>query len=368
MNLSGVFGAISGLWNNKQAKERQKLALDYESAQNKLQREWSEKMYEKQRDDAREDVRKQRAYNSPQQQMQRLQAAGFNADLMYGQGASGLVNSAIPSYSGVSTSGGTSTAGVSAIAGTPTAVESMIPSIEAMRTLAETSNIQEDTNKKRGEITSLDMDNFIKAATQGKQIELVDMQVTLAKKASDLSDAQRNNLIQTLNNLQTQNEFVNQQITQSVAQTRNLDSQTLNNRITAYLSGPRFDMEVKQFQQQLRESDARIVVNNAQAKEILTLVLAKKLNLDTDTLLKKANVRKTNFDAANAIRNGNILNIQAKQLQFNYEQSKSYDDVERVSNIVSGALGSVGQIANDILMFKGIGTFQEAAKATRRRR
>lgn len=361
--LSGVFGAVSGLINNKQAKDRQKLALDYESAQNKLQREWAEKMYEKQRDDAREDVRKERLYNTPQAQMQRLQAAGLNADMMYGNGASGLVNTALPSYSGVSTSGGTSNAGVSAIAGTPTAVESMIPSIEAMRTLAETSNIQEDTNKKRGEITSLDMDNFIKAATQGKQIELVDMQVTLAKKTSDLSDAQRANLIQTLNNLQSQNEYVNQQIQQSIAQTRNLDSQTLNNRISAYLSGSRFDMEVKQFQQQLKESDARIVVNNAQAKEILTLVLAKKLNLDTDTMLKKANVRKTNFDAANAIRNGNILNIQSKQLQFDYEQNTSYDDVERISNIVSGALGSVGQIANDILMFKGIGTLQEGAKA-----
>lgn len=365
--LSGVFGAVSGFLNNKQAKDRQKLALDYEFAQNKLQREWAEKMYEKQRDDAREDVRKERAYNTPQAQMQRLQAAGLNADLMYGNGASGLVNTALPSYSGVSTSGGTSTAGVSAIAGTPTAVESMLPAIDAMRTLAETSNIQEDTNKKRGEITSLDLDNFVKAATQGKQIELAGMQVTLAKKAADLSDAERANLIQTLNNLQTQNEYVNQKIQESIAQARNLDSQTLNNRISAYLSGPRFDMEVKEFQQRLRESDSRIVFNNAQAKEILTLVLAKKLNLDTDTLLKKANVRKTNFDAANAIRNGNILNIQERQLQFNYEQSESYDDVERIINIVSGALGSVGQIANDILMFKGIGTFQEAAKAAKRR-
>lgn len=364
--LSGVFGAVSGLINNKQAKDRQKLALDYESAQNKLQREWSEKMYEKQRDDAREDVRKERLYNTPQAQMQRLQAAGLNADLMYGNGASGLVNAAIPSYSGVSTSGGTSNAGVSAIAGTPTVVESMIPSIEAMRTLAETDNIKEDTQKKRGEITSLDIDNFIKAATQGKQIELVDMQVTLAKKTADLSDAQRANLVQSLTNLQTQNEYVNQQIQQSIAQTRNLDSQTLNNRISAYLSGPRFDMEVKHFQQQLKESDARIVVNNAQAKEILTLVLAKKLNMDADTLLKKANVRKTNFDAANSIRNGNILNIQAKQLQFDYNQNLDYNDAERIVNMVSGALGSVGQIATDIMLFKGIGTSAKAVRGFRK--
>lgn len=367
--LSGIFGAIGaglGALNNLSARKREERARQWEAKQNEINRNWQEKMYARQIANQRQDAATARSWNSPVAQMQRLQAAGLNSDMMYSNGAT-QPTAVTPSYSQPS-GVGTTTNAVSAIGSTPTIGDSMLQGIEAMRTIAETSNIQEDTNKKRGEITSLDIDNFIKAATQGKQIELVDMQLTLAKKTADLSDAQRANLIQTLNNLQTQNEYVNQQIQQSISQTRNLDSQTLNNRISAYLSGPRFDMEVKEFQQRLKESDARIVVNNAQAKEILTLVLAKKLNLDADTLFKKANVRKTNFDAANAVRTGNILNIQGKQLQFDYEQNTSYDDVERISNIVSGALGSVGQIANDILLFKGIGTFQEGAKAVSRRR
>ena len=361
--LSGVFGAIGaglGALNNLSARKREERARQWEAKQNEINRNWQEKMYKEQVSNQRQDAATARAWNSPVAQMQRLQAAGLNPDMMYGNGATQPA-AVTPSYSQPSGAGTTANA-VSAIGSTPTIGDSMLRGIEAMRTLAETSNIQEDTNKKRGEITSLDIDNFIKAATQGKQIELVDMQVTLAKKTADLSDAQRANLVQSLTNLQTQNEYVNQQIQESIAQTRNLDSQTLNNRISAYLAGPRFDMEVRQFQQQLRESDSRIALNNAQAKEILTLVLAKKLNIEADTLLKKANVRKTNFDAANAIRNGNILNIQAKQLQFDYNQNLDYNDAERIVDMVSGALGSVGQIATDILLFKGLGTGRQVVR------
>lgn len=342
--LSGVFGFASGLLNNKQAKDRQKLALDYELAQNKFQREWAEKLYEKQRDDARFDVREERAYNTPQQQMARLRAAGLNADLMYGQGASGLVNAAMPSYGSPQTSGGTSTAGVSAIAGTPTLTDSMLQGIAGMKMLAETDDIRTDIKKKQGELTSIDLDNFVKAATQGSQIELAGLNVQLSKSALSLNESQRQNLVQTLTNLQTQNELCNQQIQQSIAQVKNLDSVTLNNRISALLATPRFENECRQLAQNLKESDARISLSTAQAKEVLTLLLAKKLNLDADALLKRANVRKTNFEAANAIRTGNILNVQGRQLQFNYEQSTQYGDAERVANIIGSALGSASNV------------------------
>lgn len=360
--LSGVFGALSGLWSNSQNNKRQQKALDYEAAQNKLQRQWSEKMYEKQRDDAREDITRERAYNSPVAQRQRLEAAGLNPDLMYGHGASGLVDSVIPSYGSVNTSGGTSTAGVSAIAGTPTLSDSMIQGIAGMKMLAETEDIRTDIQKKQGELTSINLDNFVKAATQGSQIEMVGLNVQLSKSALSLNEAQRQNLIQSLTNLQTQNEYCNAQIQQAVAQAKNLDSSTLVNRINAYLAGPKFENECRDLQQRLKESDSRISLNNAQAKEILCLMLAKKLNLDEDTLLKRAGVRKTNFEAANAIRTGNILNVQAKQLQFNYEQSLNYNDAERITDMVSGVLGSVGQIATDIWLFKGINSGRQVVR------
>lgn len=55
--------------------------------QNKKQREWNEKMYERQRKDSLADFTMQNEYNSPTAQMARLREAGLNPNLVYGQGA-----------------------------------------------------------------------------------------------------------------------------------------------------------------------------------------------------------------------------------------------------------------------------------------
>lgn len=60
---------------------------------NKKNRSWQEKMYKWQRRDALEDWNQQNAYNSPEQQMQRLKEAGLNPNLVYGQGATAVSTS-----------------------------------------------------------------------------------------------------------------------------------------------------------------------------------------------------------------------------------------------------------------------------------
>lgn len=57
--------------------------------QNRKSREWSEKMYGRQRDDSIEFWNMQNEYNSPHNQMARLREAGLNPNLMYGQGNTG---------------------------------------------------------------------------------------------------------------------------------------------------------------------------------------------------------------------------------------------------------------------------------------
>lgn len=54
---------------------------------NKKTRQWNEKMYQLQKDDNLANWERQNSYNSPQAQMARLQAAGLNPNLVYGQGA-----------------------------------------------------------------------------------------------------------------------------------------------------------------------------------------------------------------------------------------------------------------------------------------
>ena len=57
-----------------------------QSGMNKKTREWNEKMYGMQRQHALQDWQMQNAYNSPEQQMARLKAAGLNPHLIYGGG------------------------------------------------------------------------------------------------------------------------------------------------------------------------------------------------------------------------------------------------------------------------------------------
>lgn len=71
--ISGVVALGSAIWNNQAQKKR-----------NREQREWNEEMWEK-----------QNVYDSPAETRKRLQQAGLNPALMYGQG-SNWANSANP--------------------------------------------------------------------------------------------------------------------------------------------------------------------------------------------------------------------------------------------------------------------------------
>lgn len=55
--------------------------------QNRKNREFSEKMYDRQKDDSLEFWQMQNNYNSPEAQMARLQKAGLNPNLVYGNGS-----------------------------------------------------------------------------------------------------------------------------------------------------------------------------------------------------------------------------------------------------------------------------------------
>jgi len=64
-----------------------------QGAQNRKTREWNEQMYDKQKRDNLEFWGMQNSYNSPEQQMQRMQKAGLNPALMYGNGTASAGNS-----------------------------------------------------------------------------------------------------------------------------------------------------------------------------------------------------------------------------------------------------------------------------------
>lgn len=77
----------------------------FQSGQNRKNREFAEKMYAQQRNDALADREFENNYNSPAAQMARLEAAGLNPNMVYGQGqavgnSTNTRSSSPPSYRG----------------------------------------------------------------------------------------------------------------------------------------------------------------------------------------------------------------------------------------------------------------------------
>lgn len=346
-NSGSLIGAASGIVNGIGANRRQKKAIEAQQKENQLARNWQEKMYKQQVLDARKNLQDERAYNNPAAQLNRLRAAGLNPDLMYGNGASGLVDSNVADSASTGVVPPSDFA--SAIMSSPTFAESLMTGISAMRELAQTKNINADTAKKTGELTSIDLDNVVKAATQGSTIDLQNMQVSLSRSVLNLNEAQKANLSQKLNNLKTENDKMNVEIDHILASKESITSETLNRRILVAIEQGKLDISAKQLVQNLKESDSRINLNNTQAKEMLLLMLSKKLNIDVDTLYKRSGVGLNKANSALVERKTNLVDIQGKQLSFDYKLNTEYSEMERQLGMFTSTMNTLNGFFKNVL-------------------
>lgn len=361
--FSGIktgLGIVGGIANNIAANKQQKRAIRFQREENEKARKYNKEMAEYQNLVARENITSERLYNSPASVMQRLKSAGINPDLAFTSEGASFANATAAPAASVSP---VAPAEVGSIIGnTQLPMESILQSVTALKTMAETSKISADTKKTKGEITSLDLDNIRKAATNGKMIELDNFQIDLARSTLNLNDAQLTNLRQNLENMKSQNDLINQQIDETIAKTRNLDSSTLANRVSAYLDTQRFENDCRRLSQELKESDARINLSNAQAKEILLLVMAKKLNLDSQTFLNHARTSESYTQNENLKIEGNNLklfgtnlDINGKMMQFTYDQATKYDDAMKATQIVGNVIGIASSTITSMYLGQKVG-------------
>lgn len=356
--LGSIFGGVasgiaSGITAKKQRQQQQKQfeqGLKFQREENETARNWNEKMAAQANLWARENVADERAYNSPVQQMTRLKQAGLNPDLIYGNGASGLVDSNVAQ---TFQSAGTSAPDVlgAAMQVQPTAFSGASLGVDLMKTAAEIANIKVDTAKKQGEMTTINLDNIRKAATNGSMIELDNMQVTIAKQAMEFTDKKIANMSQRTNNLKTANDQMNQTIRESMARVRNLDASTVRNRVETGLLRPQFRNQCIKLAQDIKQSNAGINLTNKQAECLVVKTLADKLNLDADTMYKKIGASKLDVDRANAILQSDIIKVTGQQLELNYNSDQDFKDWERATDIATKVLNSTSNILDAIIPF-----------------
>lgn len=357
--LSGAFSGIGANKRQKRAiaaqKEENELARKFNAEQSELsfQREsqFAEKMYNKNND-----------YNSTAAQRSRLAAAGVNPDLVYGSG-SGLTPAQMASaHSSPASTSASDMA--SPIMGTPTMGESLLQGLSAAKMVAETDQIRTDTDKAKGEMTSIDLDNIRKAATTGAMIEVDNMQVTLSKDIHDLNQSQLQKLSAELNNLKTTNDQLNATIERTKAETANLGSQTALNRLQAAFTGPRFENECKDLAARLRESDSRINLNKQQVERLVIMTAAEKLNMDADTLLKNAGYHNVSAKTETEYYQQDLIQIEGANIKFDLQQKESWDSTERGFKIANESLHSISHLLDAVVgVVPGGSALKGAAKA-----
>lgn len=347
--IDGIFGIGLGIANNRAADRRQDKAIAAQTAENQKQRDYEKQMAEWTNEQRIQEANREREYNSPAAVMGRLAAAGLNPDMAMSSGGSSYANASAPEM--VSPNAVPPADVSSAIMGTPLMGESLLQGISAMKGLAETEKIKVDTKKSQGEITTIDLDNVRKAATNGSMIELDNMQVSIAKQAMSLTDTQITNLTQQTNNLKTANDQMNQSIRESISRAKNIDSATLRNNIETSLLQPRFRNECLKLAQDVKESDARINFTQKQAECLVISTLAQKLNLEADAMYKKVGASKMDVERANAVLQGDIIRLNGLQLELNYKSDTNFKDWERACDITTKVFNCAGNVINALVPF-----------------
>lgn len=183
-----------------------------QGVQNRVNRRHAEKMFQWEVDANRENWRMANAYNSPQQQMQRLKEAGLNPNLIYGNGAT-ATGGTISSASAKSPQGEAPRMDLNSILANYQDAQLKNAQINNLEQVGK--NLKTDGILKEAQVRSINQNIIDKTWDLSRRQGLAPYQLTALQKSID-------NQIAQLNNTNTRTQVLNVQIPQIEAQTKSI--------------------------------------------------------------------------------------------------------------------------------------------------
>jgi hypothetical protein len=284
---SGIFGAIGANKQIKaQAKENQK-NREYNLMLARLQNQWNLEQWQREND-----------YNSPTAQMARYRQAGLNPDLIYGQ-------------QNLSASSPTLTSGA------PSTPQDMSPIGEKYRSFGEATkamaesqllqaqidNLNADTGQKKAgtdktivETEALTIDNLTRAARNNQALQIGDTVLILNKKAAALSDVQKENLIQTTNNLKQV--YDNNKLVVKELRTRikGMELDNIEKFKETIRRDKRLNAELRKFYDEHRQALVDLKISEQEFSEAIESWSFRLAGLALDNDTKRANLEKLGLE------------------------------------------------------------------------
>lgn len=319
--IGAAIGALAGNANTNNAiaanKQEQQANREYNLNLAKLQNQWTlDQWY------------REVGYNSPAAYRARLQAAGMNPDLAYGN-----VNGTAPT-SGAMTSGAPSQpVDYSAIAGKQTigsVVSQVLANEQAQANIALTQAQKNKTNEEAGktaeEAEGVRIDNLTRGASNALEIQLKQGVIKLNESVKQLNEQNKKNLQQQLENLKL--------ISNNLAEEWQVIREKWSNlRVDRALKMIDLKFREKQNVTILKKLASETNLNYVQASTMtkrlmLDMALGKtQMNLMTQQAITEAQKR-VNMRTEDWLNRGKIRNVylQNGQLSFDFSQSVKWDD------------------------------------------
>jgi hypothetical protein len=359
--LGNVVGNIQSSGNiDKQiaaAREENEKARAFNKAMAEQANQWSIDQWNR-----------ENAYNSPVAIRQRLSDAGVNADLFYGQGAQNLASSS-PSVTPVA---GAVPTDVSALGQKPTVgditnnvVNQALASAQIRKIGADTGKSIQETENLKVEGKILSADALTRAAQNKQALEIGNSVIYVNHSIANLNYKEAELASSRITEAAANANLLYEKANEVKANIKNINANTAATRFGMMMRSKEFRQRVAEFQEQVRVNDSTIRLNYEQAATYLATRSATVLNINADTALKAAGV-KTQYSSREEMRVrtemygklDRLVQIQGDQAAFNLDSDKTYKNLERGVNLVTGVLDSVSGVigsAGSFISGTGIG-------------
>lgn len=362
---ASILGNIVG---NAQQNANIDKQIAFQREENEKARAFNKAMAEQANQWSIDQWNRENQYNSPEAMRQRLRDAGVNADLFYGGNAQNTA-SASPSVTPVAPAVPTdvSALGQKATIGdiTNNVVNQSLAAAQIRKLSADTGKSRQETENLKIEGKILSADALTRAAQNEQALEIGRSTIyvnhsigKLNHKEAELASARITEAAANANLLYEKAEEVKATI-------KNVNASTASIRFGMMMRSKEFRQRVAEFREQVRVNDSSIRLNYEQAATYLATRAATVLNINADTSLKAAGV-KTQYTTRKEMyartqmygKLDRLVQIQGDQAAFNLDSDKTYKNLERGVNLVTGVIDSVSGVigsAGSFISGTGIG-------------
>lgn len=352
VSIASGIGSLFGRNNNI---DKQIAAQERENEKN---RQYNLMLAKQQNQWNLEQWNRENAYNDPSAQMARLKNAGLNPDLMYENGASGLMSASSPEM----TSGAPSSPVDMSPLGSKMTIGDMYQSIQQAMLNDEVINKTKEEGRKTGfEADSASVEALYKAAREQQELAIGDTTIRLNKNLASESKSRMDKLRVEVDNIAEQTNLIVQERHKILASIENLDADTANKKLEGYLRTQEFELLVKETTAKIKNLDANSHLTYVQARDVIATQLARISNLNASAYLSKQTGILNHEKQTTEILQQAGLSISNETATFNLEQAKTFDSAERISSMaflwssaINQAAGSFTGFLQGAKVFKGI--------------